>query len=98
MKKTYFYNENTSEWLALYVGIDRVYGGWIEETGGDPITLNDLEDALSQAPDEDTEDAIQKELAFVNATLADPSTPWEPLEPEDEEYIHDTLVAWGILK
>ena len=84
MKKTYFYNEDTSERFALYVGIDRVYGGWIKETGGDPITLNDLEEIGSE-----------EEIEAINATIADPSTPWESLTDEDEEYVNDYLVAWG---
>lgn len=83
MKKTYFtINE---ERFALYTGIESVYGGYILETNGGPTCLNELEDA------EDTTLIDQ-----INAVTSDPSTPWEPLEEENTQYISDTLDAWGI--
>lgn len=74
-----------NEQFSLYTGIDSVYGGWILTNEGDPWCLNMLEDAGD-------DEMIQS----INELLADPSTPWEPLEEEDTQYIGDTLDAWGI--
>lgn len=83
MKKTY--STINGERFALYTGIESVYGGYILETNGGPTCLNELEDA------EDTTLIDQ-----INAVTSDPSTPWEPLEEENTQYISDTLDAWGI--
>lgn len=88
MKKTTIYGENSLPY-TLYADVDAVYGGWMLTTEGEPITLNALEDEG---------DSGEQEIAEVNAILDDPSTAWEPLEAEDEEYIRDVLEAWGILK
>ena len=94
MKKTYIQGE--IERYALYVGIERVHGGWIMETGGEPNTLEYMEEALSDANDADEYNAIEAELDEINAIIDDPTTPWEELREEDVEYIEDTLRAWGI--
>lgn len=83
MKKTYI--ENEIERNALYVGIPSVYGEWILETSGDPISLNELEDA-----------GCEEEIEKINAIIASPNTAWEDLTDEDAEYIADTLKSWGI--
>lgn len=88
MKKTTIYGENNMPY-TLYADVDAVYGGWMLTTDGEPVTLNALEDEG---------DSGEREIEEVNAILGDLSTVWELLEPEDEEYIHDTLEAWGILK
>lgn len=94
MKKTTVQFDNSTvitsrfdgnEQFALYTGIDSVYGGWILTNEGDPWCLNMLEDAGD-------DEMIQS----INELLADPNTPWEPLEEEDTQYIRDTLDAWGI--
>ena len=36
------------------------------------------------------------ELAEIRRIIADPSTPWEPLNEEDAEYIRDCLHEWGV--
>lgn len=50
MKKTLFEKSEAGN-CYLYVGIEELYGGWMLETGGDPVTLNDLEDAIHDAPE-----------------------------------------------
>lgn len=85
MKKTYITNENTSESSALFIGLDTIYGGWLLETNGNPTCLNELEDA-----------DCETEIASINEIIADPATPWEPLTPEDKEYIRLTLESWGM--
>ena len=82
MKKTYINND------ILYTGIDRIYGGWLLTTEGDPTTLNELEDANNDASD--------REISKINETLTDPSTAWEECDEEDLEYINGWLEAWGI--
>lgn len=87
MKKTLF-EVGISGCCYLYVGIEPVYGGFILETGGDPITLNDLEDANTPECDE----IIQN----INNFISNPNTYWEPCNEEDEEYVLGYLEAWGI--
>lgn len=83
MQKTYIIING--ERFALYTGIESVYGGYLLETNGGATCLNELEDA---------EDAAL--IDQINEIIADPATPWEPLEEEDAQYIRDTLDAWGI--
>lgn len=96
MKKTYIqYDEHLTsafisrhdgnEQFALYIDVEAVYGGWLLETGGNPTCLNELEDAECDSM-----------IRSINEIIADPETPWECLKEEDEEYIQDTLTAWGI--
>ena len=90
MKKTLFENSECGNFY-LYVGIEAVYGEFILETGGNPITLNDLE--------EDVADGIAecgKLIETINNVIADPNTYWEPCDEDDEEYVSDWLNAWGI--
>lgn len=90
MKKTLFEKSEAGN-CYLYVGIEELYGGWMLETGGDPVTLNDLEDAIHDAPE------CEEEIEEINRVIADPRTYWEPCEEEDIEYIKDWLEAWGIV-
>lgn len=83
MKKTYTSNGNT-----LYTGIDRIYGGWLLTTGGDPTTLNELENAQNADADQ--------EIAEINAIISDPSTPWEECDAKDTAYILEWINIWGI--
>lgn len=73
------------EQFYLYAGVDAIYGGWLLETGGTPICLNDLEDAGGEAM-----------IAAIHSILEDPSTDWEDLNDEDVSYISDTLNSWGL--
>lgn len=102
MKKTYIscancgtevasYRNDGSEAYALYVGIDAVYGGWIMETGGDPTCLNELEEAVSNGIN-----TAEAEINAINEIIANPSTSWESLNFEDQEYIRFTLKSWGL--
>ena len=96
MKKTYvqFNKQITSaslsrhdggEQFALYSGVNSVYGGWLLETSGGLTCLNELEDAGSESL-----------LRAISAIVADPTTPWEDPNEEDEEAIREPLTAWGI--
>lgn len=76
-----------NEQFALYVGIPELYGGYMLETGGEPVTLNTFEDA------DDTQS-----IEAVAAIVADPSTPWEDCSAEDTKYVAEWLSAWGISK
>ena len=62
-----------------------------------PITLNDYEDGIGQSTDSKMEETLEAELVTIKQIIADPSTCWEPLDEEDEEYIHDTMKAWGLI-
>lgn len=91
MKKAYITDETTSEAYALYVRINAVYGGWIMETGGNPTCLNELEEAAS-----DGNESAETLINSINELIADPTTLWEDLSEEDQEYILDTLESWGL--
>lgn len=92
MKKAYIaYLNNCSERYALYVGIGALSGGWLMETGGDPCTLNDLEDAYNNGSD--TAEGL---IDSVNKLIADPATPWEELGEEDKAYVQEWLEIWGL--
>lgn len=75
-----------SERFALYIGIDEVYGGWLLETAGAPLTLNDYEDA-------DTE----HEINAINRIIESDNTPWEMCDADDIESVRSTLRGWGII-
>lgn len=83
MKKTLF--ETGIECHYLYYGVSGVYGDFVLETGGEPTCLNELEDA-----------GADELIEAINNVISNPNTYWEPCEEEDEEYISDTLEAWGI--
>lgn len=83
MKKTYI--ESNNERFALYTSIESVYGGFLLETNGGATCLNELEDS-------DSDELIEQ----INAIISDTATPWESLNEEDEQYIADTLKAWGL--
>lgn len=76
-------NANDAELQTLYVGIDRIYGGWLLTTCGDPTCLNEAEDAS----DEET-------IRLVD-DLVEHGTP-EDLDDDDIAYVEDVLDAWGI--
>lgn len=98
MKKITFYDrEDDVETTALYTGISEIDGGFILRRDY-PETLYDFESFESTAPDATAEqiEANEAELAEIKQIIADPSTPWEPLSEEDEEYIRYYLNAWGV--
>lgn len=86
MKKTYFLEES-GEQFALYIGIGGLYGGWILETGGNPDTLETLEECGG---------TCAGLIAKINAAISDLQTEWEPLTSDDLAYIAGYLEAWGI--
>ena len=88
MKKTLFENSETGSHY-LYAGAEEVYGEFVLETEGDPVTLNDLEEGAA-----DTDCKILIET--IQGVIADPDTCWEPCSKEDERYISDWLDIWGI--
>lgn len=90
MKKTLF-KESVAGGCYLYVDIEPVYGGFILETGGDPITLNDLEEGVADGITE-----CEKLIETINNIVANPNTYWEPCDDDDEEYVSDYINAWGI--
>ena len=68
---------------SIYSGIDRVYGGWIATTEGNPTCLNELEEA-----------GAASEIKMINALISTGEE--EDLSADDIEYINSTLEAWGI--
>jgi hypothetical protein len=70
---------------VLYIGIKELYGGFLLETEGDPLTLNTLED-------NDEEELIK----MIDSTIKDDGTPWDECDDKDTEYIKGWLVTWGI--
>lgn len=88
MKKTLFsIDENSGEGFYLYTGINELYGEWMLETGGDPVTLAALEECG---------DDCAELIAEINAAISSPRTEWEPLTEGDFAYIAEWLEAWGI--
>lgn len=88
MKKALFsINENSGERYYLYTGISELYGGWMLETGGNPDTLEALEECGG---------ACAGLIAKINAAISDSRTEWEPLASDDMAYIAGYLEAWGI--
>lgn len=80
MKKiTYSVNGTTQ---TIYSGIERVYGGWIATTEGNPVTLNELEDAGAEG-----------EIARIDSLIKE--NYGEDLTAEDIEYINEWLDIWG---
>lgn len=75
----------------LYIGIDKLYGEFILETCGNPITLNDLEEGVT-----DGIAACGKLIETINNVIADPNTYWKPCDEEDEKYVSDYIETWGI--
>ena len=67
----------------IYTNIDRVYGGWIATTEGNPTCLNELEDA-----------GAYDEIDKINDLIATGGAE-EPTE-RDIEYVNGTLEAWGV--
>ena len=67
---------------TIYFGIDRLYGGWLATTDGDPITLNTLEDA-----------GDEKEIERIEALI---ESNWGvACTAEDEQYVAEWLNIWG---
>lgn len=98
MKKySFYYREDDTEASTLYTDIPELEGGFILRTDF-PETLNDFESFESSTPGVTAEqiEANEAELAEIRRIIADPSTPWEPLNEEDEEYIRDRLHEWGV--
>lgn len=88
MKKALFsINKNSGEHFYLYTGISGLYGGWMLETGGNPDTLESLEECGG---------ACAGLMSRINAAISDPRTEWEPLTMDDLAYIAGYLEAWGI--
>lgn len=78
------YDFSGVESFNLYVGVNAVYGGYMIETSGDPITLEALEDA-----------GDENAVADIAAILSDPATPWEACADKDFEYVAEWLDVWG---
>lgn len=68
----------------LVRGVDEVDGGWILESEGPYLCLNELE----QNDDYEL-------IGAINAIL-DGKTQWAPLTPRDAETVRDVLETWGI--
>ena len=80
MKKIAYSVNGTTQ--NIYSGIERVYGGWIATTEGNPVALNELEDA----GDED-------EIIRIDFLIEE--NDGEELTKEDIEYINEWLEIWG---
>ena len=91
MKKITYYLDGTTQ--RIYSGIERVYGGWIATTEGNPITLNDLEDAQSYAETDLEYAEIEEEISLINSLIEE--NEGEELTEEDIEYINEWLEIWG---
>lgn len=69
-----------NERYALYSGIDELTGGWLLETGGEPVTAETAPELIE----------------IIESIINDSGTPREALTAQDREYIADTLAAWGL--
>lgn len=79
------YDFSGVESFNLYVGVPAVYGEYLVETSGDPITLGNLEDG-----------GDENAVADIAAILSAPATPWEVCTEKDFEYVAEWLDVWGI--
>lgn len=97
MKKySFYYREDDAEASTLYTDIPELEGGFILRTDF-PETLYDFESFESTPGVTDEQIAANEaELAEIRRIIADPGTPWEPLNEEDAEYIRDCLHEWGV--
>ena len=94
---SYYEKEDDAEAVTLYTGVPYIDGGFILRRDY-PVTLHDYEYFECDTPHvtEEQIEANEAELAEIRRIIADPSTPWEPLDEEDEEYIRYYLNAWGV--
>ena len=96
MKKFNYYREDDAEASTLYTDIPELEGGFILRTDF-PETLYDFESFESTPGVTDEQIAANEaELAGIRRIIADPGTPWEPLNEEDAEYIRDCLHERGV--
>ena len=75
---------------TLYMGIDRIYGGWLLTTEGDPITAYDLEEAAADNPE------MEDDIDRIYQMIGDPRNLWEECDENDAAYIEEWLDIWGI--
>lgn len=77
--------ENWNEKSKLLNGIPELYGGWMIETEGNPITKVSLEDV-------DDYDTIRAIEAYLN----DDSVEWYPVGEDETNTVDSWLKSWGI--
>lgn len=85
----WFPSDRTARTQTPEYSVEDVYGEFVLETEGDPVTLNDLEESASDAD-------CKALIEAIRSVIADPGTYWEPCSKEDEQYISDWLDIWGI--
>ena len=68
---------------TIYAGVDRLHGGWMCRTNGNPFSLGDCESAGDY-------DTVRQVDAVIKAGVDRPST------DDDRKYIMDILDIWGI--
>lgn len=79
---------------TLFYGIDWLCGGWMLTTGGDPTTLNDYEDRMSETEDEDEYAAIESEKNFIEELIE--RDEGEPATAEQLAYLNEWREIWGL--
>lgn len=77
----------------LYVGIDRIHGGWMLTGDGEPTTLEDIENMEADARTEKEERYVSRLRVEIEHLAKEAS---EELTEEDREYITGVLEAWGL--
>lgn len=82
----WYRHDSGTERFALYDDIEKLHGGWLMETSGNPITLTTLEET----------DNSEKIIESINHIRNSISTDWNTLTEEDKEYISDFLAECSI--
>lgn len=86
-KYTTNYIGQGEEVQTLYAGVHpNLYGNFLVTSGGDPVTLNELEGG----------EACGAAIDSIQWIMADPTTDWRECNAADQEYVREWLSIWGI--
>lgn len=87
MKKTSYETicGTSKVWETIYFEIEPLSGGFLATTEGDPITLNELEDAGAE------EEIMRIENAIANCHISGAENPTKA----DFEYVNGWLLTYG---
>lgn len=79
---------------TIFYGIEWLYGGWMITTCGDPATLNDYENRISEAEDADEYAAIEAEKNAIEELIE--RDEGEDITAEQLVYLNEWREIWGL--
>lgn len=84
----------------IYADLESIFpgfaGDFLMTTCGDPETRISLEDAAANADSDETESAINEELAEIESIIS--GDDGEELDEEDLEYLRDWMRIFGVIE